>query len=401
MKALFFAAGFIVALVLARLSPAAPASSRGLDSVVELLGTMQDPAAQADVLRGISEALQGRRQAPMPAGWKTLYASLQKSGNPEVRSLSVGLAITFGDGDAIAELRRRAGDSKLDSAERLAAINALAGAHDEQLGPILIALLDGPGLRDVGIRDLAAYSESSTAAAIVDRYAKLAEAERRDAIATLSSRAGWGAVLLDAVEAGKIPHADISALTIRQLSTLNDSAVNDRLKKAYGAVRPHGKDKAALIDTYKKTFTPDMLAKADLSHGRLVFTKTCGVCHTLYDAGGRLGPNLTGSQRANLDYILEKVTDPSAVVPKENYMALIETSDGRTLTGIVVGESEKSVTLRDATQETVLPKGDIKSRKTSPTSMMPEGLLEAMTTADARDLIAYLQGTAQVPVGKE
>ena len=182
---------------------------------------------------------------------------------------------------------------------------------------------------------------------------------------------------------------------------MNDAAVNDRLKKSYGAVRPHGKDKAALISTYKKTFKPDMLAKADLSNGRMIFTKTCAACHTLFDAGGKLGPNLTGSQRANLDYILEKVTDPSAVVPRENYMALIETNDGRTITALVVQENEKSVTVRDATQDLVLPKNEIKSRRSSPTSMMPEGLLEAMSTSDARDLIGYLQSPVQVPMGKE
>ncbi|HET6246663.1 MAG TPA: hypothetical protein VFE47_03110 [Tepidisphaeraceae bacterium] len=362
---------------------------------------MDDPAAQADVLRGIADAMKGRRQAPMPAGWRPLYAKLQHSADPQVRKLAVDLALVFGDSDAVAELKRLAQDSKAPAADRLAAIEALAGAHENTLGPILISLLDNADMRDAAIRDLAAYSENATASAILDRYSTLSEAERRDALATLCARGAWGSALLDAVEAGKIPRGDISALTIRQLSTLNDPAVNDRLKKAYGSVRAHGKDKAALIATYKKTFTPDMLAGANLSHGRLVFSKTCGVCHTLYDAGGKLGPNLTGSQRANLDYILEKVTDPSAVVPKEDYMTVIQTTDGRTLTGIVVQDTEKSLTLRDATQETVLPKGEIKSRRSSPTSMMPEGLLEAMSTADARDLIGYLQSSAQVPMGKE
>jgi putative heme-binding domain-containing protein len=398
MKHRFLAA--TIAVVLAGFSLPASAASRGLDTVIEALASIAEPAAQADVLRGIAEALKGRRNVPMPPGWRPLYISLQKSQDPDVRSLAMRLALTFGDADAIAALRQTAGDLKADASSRLAAVEALAQAHDDHLGPILIASLDDPSLADTAIRDLPAYSEPAAPAALISRYAKFDDVGRRDAIATLSTKASWGMALLDAVDAGKVPRTDLSALTIRQLSTLNDPALNDRLKKSYGSVRAHGKDKAALIEKYKKTFAPDLLAKADLSHGRLVFSKTCGVCHTLYDAGGKLGPNLTGSQRANLDYLLEKVTDPSAVVPKENYMVIIETADGRTLTGIVVQETDTAMVLRDTTQDITLPKAEIKSRHSSTTSMMPEGLLEQMSTADARDLIGYLQGKAQVPMGK-
>ena len=56
-------------------------------------------------------------------------------------------------------------------------------------------------------------------------------------------------------------------------------------------------------------------AKADLSRGRLIFNRTCQQCHKMYDIGGDIGPNLTGSDRANLDYVLENVLDPSARSP--------------------------------------------------------------------------------------
>ncbi len=205
-------------------------------------------------------------------------------------------------------------------------------------------------------------------------------------------------MLLDAVEQGKIPHADVSAFTVRQLAGLHDPQVTARLKTFYGAVRPPAKDKAALIALYKKTFTPDLLAKANLPHGRTVFNNTCAVCHTLFDAGGKVGPELTGSQRANLDYVLENVVDPSAVVAKDYYMTVIDTADGRTLTGIVKSETDTLLTLRDPSRETVLRKSDIKTRRTSAVSLMPEGLLEALGTADTRDLIAYLASPAQVPL---
>ena len=70
--------------------------------------------------------------------------------------------------------------------------------------------------------------------------------------------------------------------------------------------------------------------------GRAVFAKTCQQCHTLFGTGGKVGPELTGSNRADLDYVLSNVLDPSAVIgqglprPRRS-----RTADGRVLTGIV------------------------------------------------------------------
>ncbi|HWE97780.1 MAG TPA: c-type cytochrome [Tepidisphaeraceae bacterium] len=380
---------------------ATDAPAPGLNTVVTLLEKIDDPTAQADVLRGVSDALKGRRQVAMPAGWRTVYAKLRVSPSPQVREQAIGLALVFGDADAIAALRDLAADAKADPAARRTALAALVQGHEPKLGPILLLLLDDPALRGPAIRGLAGYSEEATPRTILQRYATLSETQRHDAINTLGSRPAWAAAMLDAVEGGKIPRSDVSAYTVRQLMGLNDKAVGDRLSRYFGALRPPAQDKAALIATYKKTFTADVMAKADAGHGRAVFNKTCAACHTLFDAGGKVGPDLTGSQRANLDYVLENVVDPSAVVANEYLMTLIQTTDDRTINGIIKQESDASLTLRTTTEDVIVPKGEIKKRKTSPISMMPEGLLEGLGTADARDLIAYLASPYQVPAKEE
>jgi cytochrome c2 len=70
--------------------------------------------------------------------------------------------------------------------------------------------------------------------------------------------------------------------------------LSKRLAGVWGTVRATTGDKATLISKYKSELAPDKLAAANLSHGRTVFSKTCAQCHTLFDAGGKLGPNLTG-----------------------------------------------------------------------------------------------------------
>jgi len=102
---------------------------------------------------------------------------------------------------------------------------------------------------------------------------------------------------------------------------------------------------------YKALLTPDFLAKADRSRGRLIFKQTCATCHRLFDEGGDIGPELTGSQRSNLDYVLENVLDPSAVFAKDYQVTVLETKDGRVLTGIIKQENDRVLICRRKTRK--------------------------------------------------
>ncbi|MCB1512418.1 MAG: hypothetical protein KDJ36_16075, partial [Hyphomicrobiaceae bacterium] len=75
-----------------------------------------------------------------------------------------------------------------------------------------------------------------------------------------------------------------------------------------------------------------------------------------------------------------------------------ETTDGRTLTGFVVGESDNAISLQSFNEKIALPAAEIRSRQTSPVSMMPEGLLLTLQPDEIRDLIAYLSHSSQVPL---
>ena len=87
-----------------------------------------------------------------------------------------------------------------------------------------------------------------------------------------------------------------------------------------------------------------------------MFNRICAQCHRLFDQGGDVGPDLTGSDRANPDYILENVLDPSAVVPNEYKLMVIDLLNGRRINGIVKAETDKSLTVRTATETLMLPK---------------------------------------------
>jgi putative heme-binding domain-containing protein len=143
---------------------------------------------------------------------------------------------------------------------------------------------------------------------------------------------------------------------------------------------------------------PDDVAGADLAHGRMVFNRTCVSCHKLFGEGGAIGPDLTGSQRNNLDYVLENLLDPSAVVGHDYKMTLVRTDSGRVITGIVRAETDESLTMQTPTESVIVPKDEIEQRELSPLSMMPEGMLEQFSSEDLRALVAYLASPEQVPL---
>jgi putative heme-binding domain-containing protein len=147
--------------------------------------------------------------------------------------------------------------------------------------------------------------------------------------------------------------------------------------------------------------TDAYLAKADVSQGRALFERTCTLCHTLYGAGGNVGPDLTGSNRANLDYILAQIINPSEIMQEAYHLVVVTTRDGRTVSGIVAAEDAQQVTLRVIGHDTVIAKSEIQSREKLPISMMPEGLLKTLPDEEVRDLISYLRTTSQVSLPKK
>jgi putative heme-binding domain-containing protein len=368
------------------------------DRLVGVLAGKTDAGVQRDVLRGLLAALEGWREARAPDGWSAAYARLARSPDPEVRGRALTLAALFGNRQARGSLYRTILDPRAPTAERQDALLTLLSVRDPALLPRLRDLIEDRALRGAALRGLAAYADEETPELILRHYPSFTAAEKTDAVLTLASRPAYAHALLTALEQGRVARRDVSAFTARQLLALKDPDINARLARVWGTVRPALQDKARLLVKYKALLTADALAKADPSRGRAVFKQTCASCHRLFDDGGDVGPDLTGSQRANLDYVLENVLDPSAVVAKEYQVTVIETKDGRVLTGIIRQENDRAVTVQTQNEKVTVPKREIQSRTASPVSMMPEGMFRKLTNDEVRDLLAYLAARHQVPL---
>jgi putative heme-binding domain-containing protein len=371
-----------------------------LEPLVRVLAESDDVAVQRDVLLGMVEALQGRRQVSAPEGWSGVYRKLAGSPNEEVRQKVLQLSVLFGDPEALTALRRTAADPHAGEAARQSALQTLIEKRPADLPSLLRPLLGDRAMRRLALRGLAAYSDADTPALILRHYASFTDAEKTDAIATLASRPAYVLALLDAMEQGRVPRRDLSPFTARQIAGLGDRQLTERLNKVWGSIRPPARDRVALLAKYRALVSPQALKKADRSHGRLLFARTCASCHTLFNEGGKVGPDLTGSQRANPEYVLTKVLDPNAVVARDYQVTAIVTTDGRAINGIIKEETDKTITLQTQTEVIRLPKSDVEQRKRLEVSMMPEGLLAQLSETEVRDLLAYLAGSGQVSLPK-
>jgi putative heme-binding domain-containing protein len=366
--------------------------------LVDALIRTPSPAAKLDMLRGIQAALEGRAHMRKPGGWQRFASSLDKLDDRELGIEAHFLGLIFGRGDSRTFVGQVAGDTTLPVALRTRAIEALITCRQSQSPVGLISMLGDSAVRIPALRGLAAYDDKRVPEAILQYYPRLTVEEKQVAIGTLVSRPQFARTLLEALERKKIPSSDVSIYNVRQLRELHVPEIDAKLEEVWGITRTTPAEKLALIKKYRGQLDPAALARADRPHGRAVFARVCAACHKLFGEGAEIGPDLTGSQRANLDYVLQNVVDPSAIVGRDYRMTLVTTDDGRVITGIVKKETESSLSIQTPTQLVVLAKADIQQRKQSMISMMPEALLENLKPDEVRDLIGYLASPSQVPL---
>ncbi len=366
-------------------------SASALEMLFQRIAGGQHPESHADMINGVLLGFEGRRRVPMPAAWPSAYKALRDDRDANTRQQAMQLALVFNDQQATDALKKIASDAKAEPEYRNQAIDALVASHAGDFGRQLLTLLDDPAVRGEALRGLSNYGIEEAAAAIVSRYPSYEASEKQMALQTLASRIGWASKLLDAVEQELVPPSDVTAFTARQLRSFGDEEINSRLSALWGNVRETPQDRVRQIDGLRKMLSAEILSQADLSHGKELFKKQCGNCHRFFGEGGSIGPDITGAQRSNLQYLLENIVDPSASVAKEFRMQMFRTADGRVINGLVESEGEHSITIVNATDRVVVPIDEIEARKLSEVSVMPSGLLDPLSEHEIRDLMGYLQ----------
>lgn len=370
-------------------------SEETISFLVSLLGKQSDDDSRLTFLKTIKESLRGRRSFPQPVSWKNVNKKLNQDGNEDVKNQALALSVVFGDPDALAKMRTILQDKNLFVGNRLQALSALQGAKDPDLAKVLQSLLEEKSLRKEAITGLASYNDSKTPGILISQYKDYSPEEKRLVLSTLSSRLEYALALLKSVDQDEIPSKDLNAIVIRQLGNLKNEEVTSLVGKVWGIVRESEADKKEAIENYRKLIT-SRGPKPDIHLGRAVFTKTCAQCHKMYGQGGNIGPELTGSNRKNLDYLLSNVVDPSAVMSKDYQPSAIALEDGRVLIGLVKSENANALTVQTAEELITLPKAEIDEIQVSSKSMMPDNQWQKLSPLEIRSLVSYMGSDHQV-----
>ena len=356
-----------------------------LDSVVGAL--IQSKPVRTSLLLGIRDALAGRVDAQPPPIWHDVYSKLQAEAG-EGFPIARQIAQQFGDTQAAKEMLATLQDDSSNIENRVTALRDLSQRRHPDVRPLLQTLLDDSRLRRAVIQAIAAYDDDRLADALLSRYASFTAEEKLDVIHTLAARSRFGRRLTEAIKRGDVPKRDIPAYVARLLRRV----VGPRFVDVWGPVDELSAGQEEQLSRFRELLTADALAQADLGRGAAVFGRTCLTCHKFYGKGGAIGPELTGANRTNREYLLGNILTPSAVIQDAYRMQLVLTDDGRVYSGILAGEDERQIELREVGLEdpVTIPKSRIESREVAPISMMPEGLLKNLSDAEVVDLFAYL-----------
>lgn len=348
------------------------------------------------VILGMAKALAGWQKAPKPESWDSFMARLEKGDRSEIEGELQTLQLVFGDGKAVEQLMAMTTDANADPEARRQAVRSLAIGRVAGFDGHLLNLIDDRVVGLDAIRGLAFYDQPATPQALLDRWDRLGPYERRETVNTLSARPAFAKALMAAIGNKRVSASDVSAFHARQMHSFEDADLSRSVQELWGDVKAAGEEKKQLTAQWHNKLTPEYLSKADLPAGRALFQQNCANCHILYGVGKKIGPDITGSNRNNIDYLLENILDPSASVGAEFRTVIVLLEDDRVVNGVIVEQTDRTVTIQTSQEREVIDRREIDSMKQSTTSLMPDGLIQNMTVDQVRDLFAYLMHSSQV-----
>ena len=310
------------------------------------------------------------------------------------------LSVLFGSGRAEAELLAMARDINENASARRSALHSLVQNPKPEYLPLLKEWTRDRVLAPEAVRALAHYDDPGIPPLLLELHTRFGRAVKNEMVETLISRPQYARALLAQIRDGRLPRDILTAFQARHLRSLGDAGLNTTIAAAWGELRESPAEKRAEISRWERELPPAAIASASASAGRGLFEQRCATCHRLHGAGGTIGPDLTGSDRRHLAYLLENIIDPGAVVPKDAQVTVVKLRDGRALSGMIAEESDRKFALQTPTERVVLVRNEILDLQRLPSSLMPEGLLQDLSVSQVRDLFAYLMSERQVEAAK-
>jgi len=255
--------------------------------------------------------------------------------------------------------------------------------------PELASLLSVPGSVVMQKRIIEAFGSApdmNLGEVLINEFSGFSPDLKDPALTQILKRSEWTLALLKAVEDKKINLPELGAGSVHRLRTHPDKNVAKKANEVIDEIRgPEQKEKDALI----AQFAAVAQQPGNIPNGKTLFTQNCSSCHKFKGEGRELAPDLTGMGAHGAMDLLVHILDPNRLVEPNFISYNFETKDDQSLEGVIARENQSVVVLRNAAGDVDVRVDNIKSRRATGLSLMPNGF-EVLGGEGLRDLIGYL-----------
>ena len=373
------------------------ARCRGTE-ISQLLSTAEvqrDSAVQRFVLEGLSEGL-SRSSAVVVisnTAQEALVTMMMKS-DVNVQPLSIHVAEklklqrTASLQSAVNESLRILRDRKASPDQRAHSVSVAglpAGGVGEEVFAALLTPKEPEEVQSAAARVLTARQDPAAMQVLAEKF-NSSTPEVRAIIESGFTRSAKGvSAIIASMEKGVIDPALVSPAVRNRLLQHPDKTIGQRAQKLVAHVVHQNREQ--IVTAYYESTT----LRGDAAKGKELFRKTCSTCHQLQSVGRAFGPDLLSVGNQTRINLLTMIIDPNNNIAPGYDGYFVETTDGRTLTGILGNETSSSVTLRTPEKEETIIRDRIQSLRPMSTSLMPEGLEANLTKHDMADLLEYVK----------
>ena len=342
--------------------------------------------------QGVGQAAQ--TGLSLGAGQAVLLDILAKA-PPPVADAALGLAwnVSLHPGPALTRLvdskTRTAFDADADVAGRAAAAGVLGLRVDQGSAQDLIKLLapqQPTEVQQAAMRAIVTGSDPALVPSLIDRWREFPAPVRSIALAWFMNDRDRILALLDAAAEGDIQAWSLGPNAARVLERHPDAEIQRRASEVFESADKD--DRQSVYESYLAAIRDE----GDPVHGREVFREQCAECHKVEDMGSALGPDLYAVTTRYKEVLLADILMPNTAVETGYEEYMVETKDGRMITGVLSKETPASVTIRQAkgVEDNVL-RSNIDTMYSLSVSPMPEGFEDQIDIEAMADLIAFIK----------
>ena len=350
---------------------------------------------QAAALTGMAEGIPSVARRTKPGALDRNLVSLLGADTSEVRQAALSLAskVSLSETPALRtrlqEATKTARNENAAMKDRVYALRVVALGRARDSAPVLTPFLapqHPEPLRIAAIEGLGNLRDPSLGQVLLASWRTFTGEVRDTALNVLFENGATLPALLDAIESDQVQPWSLSAGQRHRLLRSSDSGIRGRAEEIFGASRQD--ERRAVYESY----LPALRRDGDPGRGQRVFDSICAECHQVDGQGHDVGPDPRTVASRNKEHLLQDILLPNENIELGYEEYLIETVDGRSITGLIASQTPTTLLLRRAKgeEDTVL-RSNIAEMRSLSVSAMPEDLEIDIDIAEMADLLAYLK----------